>query len=276
MEINIEELTYYYNENTSLKIKALDNINLNIEKNMITGITGKYGSGKTTLAEIINALMLPSSGKVKIGKHVLNKKTTNNEIKEIRKQVGLVMQFPEEQFFNQTVLEEISFALKNFNYKVDKSYKQVVDSLKMIGLNEIYIEKNPYKLSSGEKRLIAIASVLVFNPKVIIFDEPTVGLDYKNKKQVLSIIKMLRDKYQKTIILITHDVDLLYNITDKTIVLEDGKVIYQGLTAEVFSAKLIAFPQIIQFIDLVKTNKGINLEKTNNIKDLIKDVYRHV
>lgn len=276
MEIKIENLSYYYNEKTSLQKKALDDINITIEKNIITGIIGKYGSGKTTLAELMNALMIPSKGNIKIGKYVLDKQINNKDIKEIRKKVGLVMQFPEEQFFNQTVLEEISFALKNFNYKVDKLYKQVIDSLKMVGLDETYTERNPYKLSSGEKRLIAIASVLVFNPQVIIFDEPTIGLDYKKKKQIIAIIKMLKDKYHKTIIIITHDVDLLYAITDQIIVLEQGKVIYQGLTSKVFSSQKIVFPQIIQFINLVKKEKGIDLEKTNNIKDLIKDVYRHV
>lgn len=276
MEIKIKNLSYYYNEKTSLQKKALDDINITIEKNIITGIIGKYGSGKTTLAELMNALMIPSKGNIKIGKYVLDKQINNKDIKEIRKKVGLVMQFPEEQFFNQTVLEEISFALKNFNYKVDKLYKQVIDSLKMVGLDETYTERNPYKLSSGEKRLIAIASVLVFNPQVIIFDEPTIGLDYKKKKQIITIIKMLKDKYHKTIIIITHDVDLLYAITDQIIVLEQGKVIYQGLTSKVFSSQTIVFPQIIQFINLVKKEKGIDLEKTNNIKDLIKDVYRHV
>ena len=175
MEVKFENVSFSYNPNTSIEKEVLKNINLIIEEGKITSIIGKSVSGKTTIAELIDFLIIPTEGKITIGENEITpKKSTLSKTKKIRKDVGLVFQFPEEQFFNMTVEDEIAFSLKYYKYKTDELKKRVLDSLTMVGLDESYLKRNPFTLSNGEKRKIAIASTLALNPKIIIFDEPTI------------------------------------------------------------------------------------------------------
>jgi len=282
MEIKINNLTYIYNDNTPLAKKALDDISLSLEKGLIHGFIGTSGSGKTTLAELFNGLLMPTKGELVIGPYKLNKRISFQQLKELRFNVGLVFQTPEDQFFNPTVQEEIEFALKNFDYKIKDLEERVIKSLKMVGLDEKYLQYNPFSLSAGEKRRIAIASVLVFNPQVIIFDEPTVGLDYQGKKLLIKLIKRLKSRYQKTIIINSHDIELIYQLVDYVVLLKEGQVIAEG-KKEVFFEDLdllldegVKLPQSLEFIYKVKMKKGIKLENKFDIQELIKEVYRHV
>ncbi len=282
MEIKFSNVTHIYNESTPFQHKALDDINLEIENEKITGVIGKTGSGKTTLIETLNALIIPSRGNIKIDNDVISKRKKIDNINDLRRKVGLVFQFPEEQFFNPTVREEVSFALKHFRYKNDRIHKQVSMALTMVGLDESYLERNVFMLSGGEKRKVAIASVLVFNPKVVVLDEPTVGLDNKSKKQLISLIKKLKDRYNKTVIIVTHDIDMLNLIVDNLIVMDKGKVIACGTKNEVFKNTSLfeeydlRLPRIVEFTGKVIAKKGIILGRHTDIKDLIKDIYRNV
>lgn len=278
MEIKFEEVKYKYDET---KTNALEDINIQIPKGKISAIIGPNGSGKTTFAQLTNAISLPTNGQVKIGRYTLLKNKKIKTINNLRKNIGLVQQYPEEQFFHNTVKEEISFGMKQYEYKLDNLEKRVKDSLIMVGLNETYLDKNPLTLSNSEKRKVALASILVFNPKVLVLDEPTIGLDDKSQKNLIKLLKMLKNRYKKTIIIISQDLDMLLKIVDYVYVLKDGKLILEGEKFEVLSNEDVLnecgleTPKIITFENLVKKKKGIKIGYRDEINDLIKDIYRN-
>ena len=282
MEIKLEQVSFTYQPNTPLEKEVLKNVNLTIPSDKITGIIGKCGSGKTTLIQLFNGLLKPTSGVIRIGDFILepNKKIKN--INELRFQVGMVFQFPEEQFFHTTVEAEIGFAIDQFQYRVKEKKKRILESLIMVGLDESYLKRDPFTLSSGEKRKVAIASILVFNPKLIIFDEPTVGLDEMSKKNFLKMIRILKKRYHKTIIVVTHDIEFLHKFVDHVVVLHHGKIALEGTKYEVFKeeAKLkrygINVPQIMKFSNKVLKKKNIKIGYRDEMNDLIKDIYRYV
>jgi energy-coupling factor transport system ATP-binding protein len=284
MEIKFNDVNYIYNKNSSIKNEVLKNVNIRFNEGEITSIIGRSGSGKTTMAELMNALLYPSEGNINIGSYLLTSRgiKNNKKINNLRVNVGLVFQFPEEQFFNMTVKEEISFGMKYFNYKTNDIDKRVSDALKMVGLNDDYLERNPFTLSNGEKRKVAIASIIAFNPKVIILDEPTIGLDSISKKNLLQLIKKLKQRLNKTIILISHDIELVHQVSDYIVVLDKGHVIAEGDKYSVFKQEVmleeygIKVPKIIEFSNKVLDKKGIKIGYRDEMNDLIKDIYRYV
>ena len=281
MDIKFNKVSFIYNEKTPLEKEVLKDLNFEIKKNQISAIVGKSGSGKTTIIEMITSLIIPASGNIKIDNCYIEKNSKIVNINELRFKVGLIFEFPEEQFFNSTVQKEVEFGLKTFNYKIDEMSKRVSDALKMVGLDDSYLSRNPHTLSSGEKRKVAIASILVFNPQVIIFDEPTVGLDSNSKRNLMRLIKMLKNKYNKTIIIVTQDVDFLHKIVDYVYILEDGKVILEGDKYTVFSEVEtllkhgITVPKLVEFSHKVLKEKNIKMGYRDEINDLIKDIYRY-
>ncbi len=282
MEIKFDNVGYIYNEKTPLEKEVLKDLDIEIKKNQINAIIGKSGSGKTTIIEMINSLIIPTSGRIKIDNCFIEKESKIVNISLLRFQVGLIFEFPEEQFFNSTVEKEIGFGLKTFNYKTTEINTRISNALKMVGLDDSYLPRNPHTLSNGEKRKVAIASILVFNPKVIIFDEPTVGLDSNSKNNLMRLIKMLKNKYNKTIIIVTQDVDFLHSLADYIFVLSNKKVVLKGNKYEVFTQVEelkkhgIGVPKIIEFTHKVLIDKGVKMGYRDEINDLIKDIYRHV
>lgn len=278
MEINFDKVNYTYNKNTISSKKALIDIETTFEDKKIHGLTGSSGSGKTTMVELINALKLPEEGSVKIGSKVLS--NTEKNIKALRADIGLVFQFPEQQFFLNTVEKEIEHIMKVFNKIKKDPEKHIKDALLMVGLDESYLKRNPLSLSSGEMRKVAIASVLAFNPKIIILDEPFICLDEKSKDSLLKIIKMLKNRYNKTIIIVSTDTDLLHRICDNIVVLYKGKIVLKGNKYEVFTKDIEKYglkkPKIIQFEQLVLKEKKVRLGYRDDINDLMKDIYRNV
>lgn len=282
MEIKFNNVNYIYNKQTKLERVALSDINVNIQKGKVNSIIGPSGSGKTTMLELINALILPTSGNVSIGKFVLEKDKRIYNINKLRVNIGLVFQNPEEQFFKETVKQEIEFGMRYFKYKLNKIDKQVKDALSLMKLDDSYLDKNPFSLSLGEAKRVAITSVLAFNPSVIVLDEPTVGLDSKSKDNLIKILKKLNEKYNKTIIIVSHDIDMVYEISDNIIILKNGKVLIDGSKEKVFKninflrRHGIQVPKIVLFLNKVKKKKDIDLGHYDNINDLIKAVYRNV
>lgn len=282
MEIKFENVSYIYNNHTPLSKQALKNINIEFKKDKINGILGGSGSGKSTLVQLINALLVPTYGKVRINRFINQSGKKIKNINKLRFDVGLIFQFPEEQFFNNTVKKEIIFGMKYFKYKTKNIDKRCSDALKMVELDDSYLERNPFSLSSGEQRKVAIASILAFNPKVVILDEPTIGLDGSSKNNLIKLIKMLKNKYNKTIIVISHDVDMLHKISDHIFVLDNGEIVLEGTKYEVFSQPEvldnygIKCPKIMEFSNKVLSKKGIKIGYRDDIMDLIKDIYRYV
>ncbi|MEG0021799.1 MAG: ATP-binding cassette domain-containing protein [Bacilli bacterium] len=284
MEIKFDEVFFSYNPKSKIEKEVLKNINIDIKPSKISSIIGKSGSGKSTLVEMINALNYPTKGTLKINEFIIdsNSKRKIKNINNLRINVGLVFQFPEEQFFNMTVYDEIKFGMTYFKYQTKDMKKRVIDSLKMVGMDKSFMDRNPFALSSGEKRKIAIASILAFNPSIVILDEPTIGLDSISKKNLIHLIRTLKTRYKKTIIIISHDIELVHQISDYVYVLNDGKIVLEGEKFELFKneKKLkeygIDCPKAIKFSNLVYEKKGIKIGYRDNINDIIKDVYRNV
>ena len=284
MEVKFDNVSYLYDSKKNVQSRIIDDISLEFKEGKITSLIGRSGSGKTTLAELADALLLPIEGAINIGSYMITKDGINSSknINKLRVNVGLVFQIPEEQFFNVTVRDEITFGMKFFNYRMDEIEKRAIDALKMVGLGEDYLERSPFTLSNGEKRKIAIASILIFNPKIVILDEPTIGLDSASKKTLIQLIRKLKTRYNKTIVLISQDVDLVHSISDYIYVMDSGKIVIHGDKYRVFKQEEelrkygLKVPKVIEFSNLVLNKKGVKIGYRDEINDLIKDIYRYV
>lgn len=196
--------------------------------------------------------------------------------------IGVVFNNPEEAFIFNTVREELEFGLKKYNYKINTINKRIEDSLKMVNLKTEYLEKNPFELSSGEKESLALAIVLSLNPKLIIIDNPSNNLDNRNKEYLIKLLKKIKTRYNKTIILLTNDIEFAIKASDNYVMLKNGKIISNDKIKELLNniSKIktikIEIPKIIEFINTVNKKKDINLEPTFDIKELMKDIYRNV
>ena len=274
MQVEFKNVSYSYNYKSPNEKKALNDVSFYLDSNKIHGIIGPIGSGKTTLLELMNGLNKPTSGSISVGKYNLTDRKKLN-FTRYRYDVGLVYQFPEKQFFCNTVGEEIAFSEKIYDKKHKSLRNKVIKVLKMVGLDESYINRSPLKLNGGEKRRIAIASVLISDPKLLIMDEPTIGLDNNSKKRLMRLLKALKEKHDKTIIIVTHDVDMLYEIVDNIIVLNKGNIVKTGRKIEVFkNVELLdenntPVPNIIRVEKMIYDKTGVDLGVCNNINSLV-------
>lgn len=237
MAIIFKSLSYIYDEGMPYAHHALKDINLNIEEGKITAIIGKTGSGKSTLVEHLNALLVPSSGSLEIEDTVILPSKKNKGLKALRKKVGLVFQFSEYQLFEETILKDVAFGPKNYGASEQEAIAKAKLALKMVGIDESYYETSPFDLSGGQKRRIAIAGILALEPKIIVLDEPTAGLDPKGSQEMIDLFVKLNKKAGITVILVTHDNEIVYNYADNTVLMADGEVKYSGNTLELFNDK---------------------------------------
>lgn len=237
MAITFKSLSYIYDEGMPYAHHALKDINLNIEEGKITAIIGKTGSGKSTLVEHLNALLVPSSGSLEIEDTIILPGKKNKGLKALRKKVGLVFQFSEYQLFEETILKDVAFGPKNYGASEQEAIAKAKLALKMVGIDESYYETSPFDLSGGQKRRIAIAGILALEPKIIVLDEPTAGLDPKGSQEMIDLFVKLNKKASITVILVTHDNEIVYNYADNTVLMADGEVKYSGNTLELFNDK---------------------------------------
>lgn len=235
MDIQFKEVGYTYQPNTPFEQRALYDINLTIKEGSYTAIVGHTGSGKSTLLQHLNALVKPTEGEVLIGERSIVPSTNNKNLKGIRKDVGIVFQFPEAQLFEETVALDIAFGPKNFGVPSEKLGTVVKESLELVGLDESYLERSPFELSGGQMRRVAIAGVLAMEPSVLVLDEPTAGLDPQGRLEMLTMFDRLHKEKGMTIVLVTHIMDDVANYADYVIVLEEGTVVKQGVPQEVFA-----------------------------------------
>ena len=265
MSIKIENLTYVYMPKTPFEKKALDNVNLEIEDGEFLAVIGHTGSGKSTLIQHLNGLLKPASGKIYVdGTDITDKDT---KLVDIRKKVGLVFQYPEYQLFEETIAKDIAYGPSNLGLSEDEILKRVKKSMEMVGLNyEEYKDISPFELSGGQKRRVAIAGVIAMEPKVLILDEPTAGLDPAGRDDILDQIKLLHEKYNMTIILVSHSMEDVGKLAEKIIVMNDGHVELQGKPKEVFKEidtleKIgLAVPQVTYLMRELK-KKGFNVSE---------------
>lgn len=237
MAITFKSLSYIYDEGMPYAHHALKDINLNIEEGKITAIIGKTGSGKSTLVEHLNALLVPSSGSLEIEDTIILPGKKNKGLKALRKKVGLVFQFSEYQLFEETILKDVAFGPKNYGASEQEAIAKAKLALKMVAIDESYYETSPFDLSGGQKRRIAIAGILALEPKIIVLDEPTAGLDPKGSQEMIDLFVKLNKKAGITVILVTHDNEIVYNYADNTVLMADGEVKYSGNTLELFNDK---------------------------------------
>ena len=234
MEINFRNVNFTYDSRS--KLETLKNINLTISKSgEFISILGHTGSGKSTLVQLMNALIIPTSGNLTIlNQEIKTKKNKNKNLKEIRKQIGLVFQFPEYQLFEETVLKDVMFGPMNFGKTKEEAEEIAIKTLKQLNVDESLYEKSPFNLSGGQKRKVAIAGILASDPDILILDEPTVGLDPIGRHELLELLKNIHETTNKTIILITHDMNVVTKYTRRTLVLNNGEIVYDGKTKELF------------------------------------------
>ena len=277
MQIKIDKLSYKYLVKTPNEVEALHEVSLDIPEGKITSIIGHTGSGKSTLIQTLNGLLIPHSGEVRVGDYVVtSKKKKNKKIKELRKSLAIVFQFPEYQLFEETVEKDVAFGLRNYGYKEAEAIKLAHKALEEVGIDKSFYKRSPFELSGGEKRRVAIAGIIALNPDILVLDEPTAGLDPLGSKIILNLVDKF-NKEGKTIILVTHDMDIVLNYSDHVVVLNDGRIAFEGTPSELFSGDIskysIDVPQLFKFAKLLEA-KGVKLDisKIRTLDDLISEL----
>ena len=265
MSIKIENLTYVYMPKTPFEKKALDNVSLEIEDGEFLAVIGHTGSGKSTLIQHLNGLLKPASGKIYVdGTDITDKDT---KLVDIRKKVGLVFQYPEYQLFEETIAKDIAYGPTNLGLNEDEILRRFKKSMEMVGLDyDEYKDISPFELSGGQKRRVAIAGVIAMEPNVLILDEPTAGLDPAGRDDILEQIKFLHEKYNMTIILVSHSMEDVGKLAEKIIVMNDGHIELKGKPKEVFreidtlERIGLAVPQVTYLMRELK-RKGFNVSE---------------
>ena len=277
MGIKVENIFYTYQKKASNSTQALDNVSLSINEGDFVAIVGETGSGKSTLAQTLNALIVPDQGEVKVDEFVVSyKNRKSKKMRQLRKHVGLVFQFPEYQLFEETVEKDVAFGVKNFGVNTEEALASAHKALRRVGLDETYYKRPPFELSGGERRKVAIAGILALNPDIIIFDEPTVGFDPASAKELMGLIVSMH-KLGKTIIVITHDMDLVNEYAKKVFMMENGKVIFEGTPSKLFihaqNNDCLDIPKVIKLALSLK-EKGIDIDtsKIHNVDDLVNSI----
>lgn len=234
MEIQFKDVNYIYQPDTPFENHVLHDINFTIKEGSYTAIVGHTGSGKSTILQHFNALKVASSGSVVIGDIEISKHKKPKHMNDIRKEVGVVFQFPEAQLFEETIAKDIAFGPQNFGMSEEEALKKAEEILPIVGLDASFMERSPFDLSGGQMRRVAIAGVLVMEPSVLILDEPTAGLDPKGQLEMMRLFKQLHETRDITIVLVTHQMEDVANYADNMIVLDSGRVVEQGTPSEVF------------------------------------------
>lgn len=260
--IKTENLTYTYSIGTPFEKTAVDNVNLDIEEGEFVGIIGHTGSGKSTLIQHLNGLVKPTSGKVIIdGEDIWSKDV---KIRDIRFKVGLVFQYPEYQIFEETVYKDIAFGPQNMGLPDEEIDRRIKETAELVGLHKENLDKSPFELSGGQKRRVAIAGVMAMEPKVLILDEPTAGLDPKGRDKILGQIKEYHRQKKSTVLLVSHSMEDVAKFADKILVMNKAKVFCYEDTPEVFKRAEelteigLAVPQITRVFNRLKQS-GIDI-----------------
>ena len=275
MGIKISNVFYTYSPKSPNKTDALKNVSLSIEEHSFVAFVGETGSGKSTLMQNLNALLVPTNGEIDVDGFIITPKAKKNKkIKELRKHVGLVFQFPEYQLFEETVEKDVAFGVKNFGADDKTALEKAHQAILSVGLDESYFTRSPFDLSGGEKRRVAIAGILAIEPDILVLDEPTAGLDPKGVNDLMSLVCKMHDM-GKTIILVTHDMDVVMKYCEKVYVLKKGELAFVGNPYQLFALDneelSIEVPILYELARKLK-QKGLDLDIENirNVDDFIK------
>ena len=233
MGIILDNVSYTYQEGTPFASAALSDVSLTIEDGSYTAIIGHTGSGKSTILQLLNGLLVPTKGSVRVFNTLITPTSVNKQIRQIRKQVGLVFQFAENQIFEETVLKDVAFGPQNFGVSVEEAEAIAREKLALVGIDESLFERSPFELSGGQMRRVAIAGILAMEPRILVLDEPTAGLDPIGRKELMTLFKKLHQD-GITIVLVTHLMDDVAEFADQVYVMEKGKLVKGGKPSLVF------------------------------------------
>ena len=278
MSINLANVFYTYMTGTPFERQALNDVSLNIEKGEILAIIGHTGSGKSTLVQHLNGLLKPSHGKATIDG--IDISSRGNDAKQARQQVGMVFQYPEHQIFAETVYEDIAFGPRNRGFSTEEVDKQVHEAMAFVGLDfETFAQRSPFQLSGGQMRRVAIAGVVAMNPDYLVLDEPSAGLDPRSRNAVFKEIMALHKERGIAIVLVTHSMEEAAKYANRMLVINKGKILFDGKPAEIFSQhkeELVEVgmdePQIYKLSALLRA-KGLKIEEgITDSAELVKNI----
>lgn len=233
MGITLKNVSYTYQAGTPFEGPALFGVDLEIKSGSYTALIGHTGSGKSTILQLLNGLLVPNQGSVEVGSTVITADSVNKDIKQVRKKVGLVFQFPESQVFDETVLKDVAFGPQNFGVSKEEAEALAREMLHLVGISEDLFNRSPFELSGGQMRRVAIAGILAMAPDILVLDEPTAGLDPSGRKELMRLFEELHQAGM-TIVLVTHLMDDVANFADTVYVLDKGRVVKSGQPAQVF------------------------------------------
>ncbi|WP_247930368.1 energy-coupling factor transporter ATPase [Streptococcus mitis] len=233
MGIALENVSFTYQEGTPLASTALSDVSLTIEDGSYTALIGHTGSGKSTILQLLNGLLVPSQGTVRVFDTLITSTSKNKDIRQIRKQVGLVFQFAENQIFEETVLKDVAFGPQNFGVSEEDAEQIAREKLALVGIDESLFNRSPFELSGGQMRRVAIAGILAMEPAILVLDEPTAGLDPLGRKELMNLFKKLHQSGM-TIVLVTHLMDDVAEYANQVYVMEKGRLVKGGKPSDVF------------------------------------------
>ena len=233
MGIILDNVSYTYQEGTPFASAALSDVSLTIEDGSYTAIIGHTGSGKSTILQLLNGLLVPTKGSVHVFDTLITSTSINKQIRQIRKQVGLVFQFAENQIFEETVLKDVAFGPQNFGVSVEEAEAIAREKLALVGIDESLFDRSPFELSGGQMRRVAIAGILAMEPSILVLDEPTAGLDPIGRKELMTLFEKLHQD-GITIVLVTHLMDDVAEFADQVYVMEKGRLVKSGAPSRVF------------------------------------------
>ena len=233
MGIALENVNFTYQEGTPLASAALSDVSLTIEDGSYTALIGHTGSGKSTILQLLNGLLVPNQGSVRVFDTLITSTSKNKDIRQIRKQVGLVFQFAENQIFEETVLKDVAFGPQNFGVSEEDAEQIAREKLALVGIDESLFDRSPFELSGGQMRRVAIAGILAMEPAILVLDEPTAGLDPLGRKELMTLFKKLHQSGM-TIVLVTHLMDDVAEYANQVYVMEKGRLVKGGKPSDVF------------------------------------------
>ncbi len=277
-EIRLENISYVYSEGTPFEISALSDINVTLKSGIVTGIIGHTGSGKSTLVQMLNGLVRPARGKVLLdGKDIWE---NPKDIGRIRFRVGLVMQYPEYQLFEETIRADIAFGPKNMGLECKEIEERVLEAADFVGLEHDLLEKSPFDLSGGQKRRAAIAGIIAMRPEVLVLDEPAAGLDPSGREMIMRSIMNYKNRTGATVIIVSHSMEDMAKYCEELIVLADGKLLMNGKKEDIFSradeltSVGLDVPQITTMMNLL-AKRGVKVNTAvYTVDDALAEIYK--
>ncbi len=282
MPIKFRNVFYTYSPKTPFQFEALHSINIDIKDKSFTAIVGHTGSGKSTLIQHINALLLPSEGSIEVDDMIIKAKEKIKHIKKFRKHAGLVFQFPEYQLFEESVEKDVAFGPRNFGADEKTAIAKAHEALIAVGIDESLFKRSPFELSGGQRRRVAIAGIIAMEPKVLVLDEPTAGLDPRGAQEMMDLFDKIH-KSGTTIVLVTHDMNIVLRYASDVIVMKDGKIVKVTDPLSLFDSDYedynLEIPNLYHFAKLLK-NGGYQFDMRDvrtieHMATIIKDGYHH-